>query len=359
MRLKTRTVAFRAEEEEANRDQREVERLQTRLDLVQPVRGEGTVYASAVRSILDASEQGRLNGILGTVASRIQVPAQLERAIEVALGAALQNVIAETWQDAQGAIEFLTSAGAGRATFLPLDRLRSRGPIPAPSSNGILGNAAKSVQYESEVSPAIHHLLQRVWIANDLAAARHALDVHSNNSRNGRRPTERSANYVALPTVVTLEGEIIRPGGAVTGGTDGSRQRRSLLAWEREARELPAVLDRARLQARRTEEKTQATRLQVEQQTSKRAHLEKQRQLLLRDVQRRQSELERARLHAAQVEQEAAWHLKGLDQTNSELAILDSKEEQLRAALQEAADSLADARERASLNRTGGPDQSR
>ena len=353
------TVALRTVEEEGNRDQREVERLQTRLDLLRPVRGEGTVYASAVRSILQASEQGRLQGILGTVASRIQVPAQLERAIEVALGAALQNVIAETWRDARGAIEYLTSAGAGRATFLPLDRLQSRGPIPAPSSNGILGNAARSVQFDSEVSPAIHHLLQRVWIANDLAAARHALDQHTNHSRNGRRPNGLASNYVALPTIVTLEGEIIRPGGAVTGGNDGPRQRRSVLAWEREARELPAELDCAKSKARLAEEKTRATRLEVEGQTRKRADLEKQRQRLLRDVQRRQAALERARLHAAQTEQEAAWHQRGLDQTNSELAVLDTKEEQLRTALKESAVTLADAREHATLTERAaqtGPD---
>ena len=340
-------AALRAVKEDRNRAQREVERLQTRLDLLQPVRGEGTVYASAVSAILLASQQGRLNGIMGTVASRIQVPARLERAIEVALGAALQNVIAETWQDAQGAIEFLKRAGSGRATFLPLDRLRSRGPIPAPTSNGILGNAARSVRFDSEVAPAIHHLLQRVWIAHDLSAARHALDEHSVSSRNGRRPSGRASDFVALPTVVTLEGEIIRPGGAVTGGNDGSRQRRSVLAWEREARELPAELNRAMEQARQAAEKTQATRHEVEEQTRKRAQLEKQRQQLLRDGQRRQSELERARLHAAQARQEAAWQLQVLDQRKADLASLDAKEEQIRAALKKGAHTLDAARERA------------
>lgn len=347
--IEAANVTLRTVEEEWNRDRRDVERIQTRLDLLQPVRGPGNVYASAVRSILQASEQGRLHGILGTVASRIQVPARLERAIEVALGAALQNVIAATWQDAQGAIEFLTSAGAGRATFLPLDRLRSRGPIPAPSSNGILGNAARSVRYDSEVSPAVHHLLQRVWIASDLAAARHALDQHARISRNGRRPAGLASSHVALPTVVTLEGEIIRPGGAVTGGSDGSRQRRSALAWEREARELPAELDRARSEARRAKERTQAARLEVEGLARTRADLEKRRQRLLGGVQRQQAALERARLRAARAEQEAAWHLRGLEQTSSELAVLDTKEEQIRAALKESAATLADAREQAAL----------
>ena len=342
--------ALHAEEAAWNREQREVERVQTRLDLMQPARSEGKVYAGAVRSILQASQQGRLNGILGTVASRIHVPDRLERAIEVALGAALQNVIAETWQDAQGAIEFLKSAGAGRATFLPLDRLRSGGPIPAPASNGILGNAARSVRFDSEVAPAIHHLLQRVWIAHDLAAARHALDEHSENSRNGRRPQGPYFNRTAFPTIVTLEGEIIRPGGAVTGGNDGRRQQRSALAWEREARELPAELDRARAQSQGAMQKAQATRRAVEESTRKRAQLERDLKRLIREGQRRRVELERARLYAGQAAQEAAWQLQTLNQVRAELVGLGSQEEQVNAALTDSVHSLAEARKRAKLS---------
>ena len=348
--IKAGTAALQAGEEALNREQREVERLQTRLDLLHPARGEGTVYASAVHSILEASQQGQLNGIMGTVASRVQVPARLERAIEVALGAALQNVIAKSWQDAQSAIDFLRSSGAGRATFLPLDRLRSRGPIPAPTSNGILGNAARSVRFDSEVAPAVQHLLQRIWIAHDLSSARHALDQHSVGFSNGRRPSGRPIEYVALPTVVTLEGEIIRPGGAVTGGNDGNRHRRSALAWERAARELPGELARAKVQARQASEKTQSARNEVEELTRRRAEHEEQRQQLLRDAQGRQSDFERARLHAAQAKQEAAWHQQMLCQTEAELAGLVSLEEQLAAASAESVSALQDARERAMLS---------
>ena len=344
------TAALQAGEEALNREQREVERLQTRLDMLQPSRGEVTVYASAVHSILEASQQGQLNGILGTVASRIQVPARLERAIEVALGAALQNLIAKSWRDAQSAIEFLRSSGAGRATFLPLDRLRSRGPIPAPTSNGILGNAARSVRFDSEVAPAVQHLLQRIWIAHDLSSARNALDRHSVSFSNGRRPSEHSSGFVALPTVVTLEGEIIRPGGAVTGGNDGNRHRRSALAWERAARELPAELARAEVQARLASEKAQSARNEVEEQTRRRAEHEEQRQQFLRDAQRRQSKFERAKLHAAQARQEAAWHRQTLSQTEEEFAGLVSLEEQLAAASAESEGALQDARERAMLS---------
>ena len=342
-------IALRDEEQSRNKVQRDIERIQTRLELLQRMRGEGTGYASGVRSVLLASQQGKLDGILGTVASQIHVPARLERAIEVVLGAALQNVIVSTWRDAQGAIEYLKSAGAGRATFLPLNRLRSGGPIPAPNSDGVVGNAARSVQYDSAVAPAIEHLLQRVWIADDLAAARHALDAHSGPARNGRRQPDRMDRNVRLPTVVTLDGELIRPGGAVTGGNDGRRQRDSVLAWEREARELPAELDRAKAQEQRVAERTQAGRQHIDEQRKTRTELEVQRQALLRDAQRRQAELEQARLLSAQTRQEAAWQKQILEQTQQDLAELDSQEEQSKVTLEGTADSLGDARQRASL----------
>lgn len=346
-RIESYQVTLKREEDAGQHQQREVERLQTRLELLHPVRGGSNLYATGVRSVLEASQQGRLDGILGTVASRIQVPPRLEHAIEVALGAALQNLIVASWQDAQGAIEYLKNAGAGRATFLPLNRLRSRSPIPAPPMNGIIGNAAKAVQCESEAAPAIEHLLQRVWIAEDLPAARHALDRHAPNTSNGRLRRGRHGSSVPMPTVVTLAGEIIRPGGAVTGGNNGGRQRRSALAWEREARELPAELAEAESRAHQAVKRIQAIRQKIEEQSNKRSKLENSRQLLLEESQRQRSHLERAELDAARTQQEAAWQQRLLDQTRIELADMESTERKLSLAQEEAEVLLADARLRA------------
>ncbi len=347
--IESELVTLQREEEVSNHQQREVERLKTRLDLLHPVRGDRNIYATGVRTVLEASQQGRLDGILGTVASRIQVPPRLEQAIDVALGAALQNLIVISWQDAQGAIEYLKQAGAGRATFLPLNRLRSRAPIPAPPLNGIIGNAAKAVQFESEAAPAIEHLLQRIWIAEDLPSARHALDRHSGNTTNTRLRRVRHDSSAPMPTVVTLAGEIIRPGGAVTGGNYGVRQRRSALAWEREARELPAKLAEAESRAHQAVKGVQAFRQKIEELSNKRSELENSRQLLLDEAQRQRTDLERATLAAARAQQEAAWQRELLDQTRIELADLDSTEEQVSQALEEAEVSLADARQRALL----------
>ncbi len=219
--------------------EREADLLQTRYDVLSRLRNEGAGYASGVREVLQvAQEQTRqgavlpasLSGIVGTVASVLQVPAHLDKAIETALGGAFQNIVTRSWDDAQRAIEYLKSGRRGRATFLPLDRLDVLPPIAPPSMPGVLGNAADLVGYDAAVAPAVQQMLNRVWVVDNLTTARRALDA----MRRGPRPT-----------VVTVDGDIVRPGGAVSGGSDTQRRDDSILARERELRELPPRLRQA------------------------------------------------------------------------------------------------------------------
>src|SRR5207237_593881 len=86
------------------------------------------------RAGLAAQPRGpRLEGVVGLVASLIHVPAELEVAVEVALGSHLQDVVVERWEHAEAAVEMLKRTRAGRATFLPLDTIRG-GDAPTPPS---------------------------------------------------------------------------------------------------------------------------------------------------------------------------------------------------------------------------------
>ena len=232
--LEARRTALRSEldEAEATRRQadREVDKLQTRNELLARLSQEGAGLASGVRAVLQAD----LPGMIGPVASLLRVDSVHEKAIETALGGALQNVVTLSWEDAQNAIEHLKLSRRGRATFLPLDRLNTSPAIAAPRMQGVLGNAADLVACDARATAARDHLLNRTWIVADLPAARRALDA----LRSGARPT-----------VVTLDGEIVRPGGAVTGGSDGERRDDSVLARERERRELPTAIEAARIEA--------------------------------------------------------------------------------------------------------------
>ena len=316
--------------ERDRRAERAAGQIKARLELLRRLRREGNDVADGVRSILQAARDGSLNGIVGTIASQIEVPARLERAIEVALGGALHHVVATSWTEAQAAIELLKRTRGGRATFLPLDRLRSGEPVPAPNRAGIVGNAAELVRCGEAAAPAARGLLQRVWIAEDLAAARQALDA--------RRSTAR-------PTVVTLDGEIIRPGGAVTGGDGRGRPIGSLLAREREQRELPAKLAHARAEWRRASEDAASLRRRIEKKRQVLAASTERSGALARDARLKRAALEQARSSAAQARQASEWRSQRLRQTQSELAELRVKEGALAQELAAADEGRRAARE--------------
>ncbi|MCB0109987.1 MAG: AAA family ATPase, partial [Caldilineaceae bacterium] len=167
---------LQAAEQEEQQAARQLDRLQTRHDLLQRLHDEGAGYASGVRAVLQASKEENkrpsVSGIIGVIAGLIHVPAGLDKAIETALGGAMQNVVTATWQDTQNAIDYLKQSGRGRATFLPLDRIHVPSPIPAPKAAGILGNAAELIDFDATITDAANQLLNRVWVAETLPAAR-------------------------------------------------------------------------------------------------------------------------------------------------------------------------------------------
>ncbi len=183
-----------------------------------------------VRSVMTAAREGKLEGVVGTVAELLQVPPDLEIAVEAALGGRLQDVVVERWSHAERAISMLKTHAAGRATFLPLDTLRASPASNPPRGQGIRGLARDLVEYSPQLGVLAESLLGRLLVVDDLPAARRAL----------------SSMPAGAPwTLATLDGEVVRPGGSVAGGSntraDDNRARgRTILARERKRRELTA-----------------------------------------------------------------------------------------------------------------------
>jgi chromosome segregation protein len=186
-------------------------------------------YAGAFAGVKAAMQWAEANGRSGfaLVAALLRTPAHLETAIEVALGSRLQNIVVPRWSDAEDAIAALKRGGQGRATFLPLDTLRR--PTSAGSAAGaagdrrdeaVLGVASDLVEYDDQYRPVVEYLLSRTLIVRDLATARQEL-------------TRRAGGW----TLVTLAGEQVSSGGAVTGGAQTRES--GALRRERELRELP------------------------------------------------------------------------------------------------------------------------
>ncbi len=196
-----------------------VRALEERKRILERLQEEGAGLYGGVRRVMQA--RSRLQGIVGIVGELLEVPAELETAIDVALGSRQQDVVVRRWADAERAIELLKREHAGRATFLPLDTLRPRKPLRRPDVDGVVGVASELVRAPDDLRNVVTHLLGRTVVVRRLDVAREVL----------RRV---QGGY----QVVTVEGEVVQSSGSVTGG---SRRQRGpdILSRSRELKMLP------------------------------------------------------------------------------------------------------------------------
>ncbi len=307
---------------------RTAERLQARYDLLTRLRQEGEGLYAGVRAVLqEAGGRGAgLRGVWGTVAQLLHVPVEYEVALEVALGGHLQDLVVESWADAEAAIAFLRRGRRGRATFLPLDTVRPAPRLTAPSEEGVVGVAADLVRAEARLAPVVEMLLGRTVVVADLKAARRVFG----RLRGGFQ-------------IVTLAGELLRSGGSVTGGEGREQAQGQVLAREREWRELPAQVAAAQAHCHEIEaalaqvhSAEAQTRGQMEALAARRREVEE----AVAQARARRAGLER---ELEQVLQQRAWR-EGL------LARLDGETETLAAlgvSLQADLERLAAGREEA------------
>lgn len=177
----------------------------SRLKVLEEQLNSHSGFMKPVRELLKAANYGRAMGICGAVADLIQVPRGYETAIEAALGGALQNLVTENSAQAKAAIEYLKKNNLGRATFLPLDSLRPTPPgdweKKALGLQGVIGLAADLIQVDPRYSPVVQLLMGRLVVVDTLD---HAIVV-------ARQMQQRLR-------IVTLTGELLNPGGSLSGG---------------------------------------------------------------------------------------------------------------------------------------------
>ena len=224
---KTAETAHIAAQRRLDESRLEVQKLVHQQETLSRLRDEGAGLYNGVREVVKAAHKRRLTGVIGIIGELIQVPPELEKAVEVALGGSLQDIVVQRWQDAEAAIALLKRERAGRATFLPLDTLHPPKAIAPPDTPGVIGVAADSVQSSDTIAPAVRLLLQRTLLVETLAVARKVLP--------------RAGGF----RIVTVAGELVRSSGRITGGAD-RRQQSGVLAREREWRALPQKVSVAR-----------------------------------------------------------------------------------------------------------------
>ncbi|MFS0643525.1 chromosome segregation protein SMC [Siminovitchia sp. 179-K 8D1 HS] len=204
-------------------------------------------YFQGVREVLRA-KKSVLPGIEGAVAELVDVPKELETAIEIALGSAVQHVIVQSEEDARKAIEFLKINKLGRATFLPLNivkpkKLQTEQILFLQRHSPFVGLASQLIRFDKKYEPAIENLLGNVIIAKDLQGATQLAKLLQYRFR-----------------IVTIDGEVINPGGSMTGGK--SKQKRNSLVgrkneiarYKKELRAVETTISNQKLETDRLKE---------------------------------------------------------------------------------------------------------
>ena len=195
---------------------REASRLESLRNITERYDG----YGNSIRRVME--QKDRISGIRGVVADLIQVNKEYEIAIETALGGSIQNIVTDNEQTAKRMIEYLKKNRFGRATFLPLNSINTRGEFSqkdALKEAGVIGLASDLVTTEKEYTGLTRYLLGRVLVVDQID---HAIAI--------------AKKYHHSLRMVTIEGESLSPGGSMTGGA--FKNNSNLLGRRREIEEL-------------------------------------------------------------------------------------------------------------------------
>lgn len=170
------------------------------LDLEKNMEG----FSGAVKAVMKQAQSKALSGIHGPLSQLITVDNEYSVAVEVALGAAMQNIVTSNEADAKRAIYYLKNNRLGRATFLPISNIKPRNldEKNLDDNFGFVAVASDLVECKSEYRDIISNLLGRVVIVDDMDCA---IGI-----------AKRYANRFKL---VTIDGQVINPGGSMTGGS--------------------------------------------------------------------------------------------------------------------------------------------
>ena len=193
-------------------------------------------YGNSIKRVMD--NRSHEKGLLGVVADIIKVEKKYETAIETALGGSIQNIVTDNEQTAKRMIEFLKKNKFGRATFLPLTQIRSHGGIAQPQAlkeEGVIGLADTLVMVEDKYLELAGSLLGRTLVVDHID---HGLAI--------------ARKYRQSIRIVTLEGDLINPGGSMTGGA--FKNSINLLSRRREIEELEQAVQKLRADVAKTEQ---------------------------------------------------------------------------------------------------------
>lgn len=223
-RLENNKAAYQKQEKTLYQAYQFLQQSKSKKDMLEEMEEDYAGFFQGVKEVLKAKNR-TLQGVEGAVAELIKVPKEYQLAIETALGGSMQHVVMDGEENARKAITFLKKNGYGRATFLPLTVIRAR-EIPSSQLRAVashpafVGTAVDLIGFDKKYLNIAANLLGTVIITKDLKGANELAKLVHHKYR-----------------FVTIEGDVVNPGGSMTGGAI-KQKTSSLLSRKTELDEL-------------------------------------------------------------------------------------------------------------------------
>ncbi len=299
-------------------------------------------FGQSIKRVMEQKERNK--GIIGVVADIIRVKKEYELAVETALGGSIQNIVTDNEQTAKNMIQFLKKNKFGRATFLPLTNVHAKAAAHADnimSEEGVIGMASSLVEADDKFSGLVQYLLGRFVVVDHID---HAIALAN--------------KYHHTIRIVTTEGDLLNPGGSMSGGAFKNNnnllgRRREMEDLESRVRGLKDKIDELAVLIKDKEKQKQdidkkisdsdkiRNGLVLQQNTAK---LRYDRAAL--DLNKNQEGLERLRFDARQIENSGSELTLSMNQITSRLSDNDSKNKKFEDEIENLNQKLAEAQKK-------------
>lgn len=233
---------LKEKEEQFRHSQTSYHREESRLESLKNIAERYDGYGNSIRKVMEMKTKEK--GLIGVVADIIKVDKKYETAIETALGGSIQNIVTDNEETAKRMITYLKQNRFGRATFLPLTSMIKDSGFRQKEvlkEEGVIGQASSLVYVEQRFQGLLAHLLGRTIVVTNID---HGIFL--------------ARKYKQSLRIVTIEGELINPGGAMTGGA--FKNAGNLLGRNREIEELQKKVFLLKNEMERSEETVQSLR---------------------------------------------------------------------------------------------------
>ncbi|MCM1155848.1 MAG: chromosome segregation protein SMC [Roseburia sp.] len=267
-------------------------------------------YGGAVKAVMEQKSSEK--GIIGVVADIIQVDAKYETAIETALGGNIQNVVTEDEETAKSMINYLKKSRAGRVTFLPLTSIKNPQEVKNPEvlkEKGVIGMADELVKVDKKYRDVAGSLLGRIVVVD-----------HVDNA------VKIAGKFHYSIRMVTMEGELLVPGGAISGGAFKNNsnllgRRREMEELEKKVKEYVIEIDRLLEDIEATKAARNKLRLEIED--------------IKGQLQRKFIEQNTARLNVSQARERKDEAAEGSEELKSEELEMDNQIREIQTSKEE------------------------